>query len=100
LFRFKKTPQSEISFFSLFPCFFTFGRDLFFWFHLFSRFRPTNKYTHFTCNQIGCDGIIISINISSLFGFDGFDGFDGDERAKKVIDGIDESDSVVVDLYD
>ena len=74
------------------------ARSLFFFF----RSAP-HTHARFSSNHIGRDGIIIivSINLSILFGFDGFDR--EDERAKKrseSLDGLDESDSVVGDLCD
>ena len=71
---------------------------------LFFFFRSApHTHARFSSNHIGRDGIIIivSINLSILFGFDGFDR--EDERAKKrseSLDGLDESDSVVGDLCD
>ena len=72
---------------------------------ILSFFFRSAPHTHarFSSNHIGRDGIIIivSINLSILFGFDGFDR--EDERAKKrseSLDGLDESDSVVGDLCD
>ena len=77
----------------------TFGRDLFF---LFSPL-PHNKQK-FECvcaaNQIKRKNGILRVRINISGSLSGFECGDEEYGTKSIIDGLDESDSVVVDLCD
>ena len=76
----------------------TFGRDLFFLFSL-----PHNKQK-FECfcaaNQIKRKNGILRVRINISGSLSGFECGDEEYGTKSIIDGLDESDSVVVDLCD
>ena len=76
----------------------TFGRDLFFLFSL-----PHNKQK-FECfcaaNQIKLKNGILRVRINISGSLSGFECGDEEYGTKSIIDGLDESDSVVVDLCD